>query len=194
MSALKLIILLGALGAMPGCADSIDNDPEMPPDPPPSGKVQTTRGGDATYTTLVDSTSMTDWTYADFETGGELPATGSWDLRFQRFHISTNGGASGTGGVEVAPIVGSTFAAVTAAPASGFVSDGADGNGDGMPDYALERGDGWYGYDDGTHLLTPRPIVWVVKTAGGAMLKLEILDYYDDAGTSGWFTLHWAPL
>jgi len=43
-------------------------------------------------------------------------------------------------------------------------------------------------------LLTPRPIIWVVKTAGGATLKLEILKYYDDAGTSGWFSLHWGPL
>jgi hypothetical protein len=192
MTRIALVLLIAAPA---GCADPIGSaSPDAGAPDAPLGRVHTTRGADGTYTTLVDATSSSDWTFADFETGGEAATTAPWDLRFQRFHISTNGGVSGGGGVAVAPITGSTFAAVTAAPASGFVSDGADGNGDGMPDYALERGDGWYGYDDGTHLLTPRPIVWVVKTAGGAMLKLEILDYYDDAGTSGWFTLHWAPL
>ena len=45
-----------------------------------------------------------------------------------------------------------------------------------------------------THMLTPKPLVWVVKTNGGSMIKLEITKYYDDAGTAGWFTLHWSPL
>jgi hypothetical protein len=30
--------------------------------------------------------------------------------------------------------------------------------------------------------------------ASASTIKLEILKYYDTAGTSGWFTLHWAPL
>jgi hypothetical protein len=184
-----------------GCADKIDH---TQPDaavttgdapPAPAGKVTTTRdNATGTYTTIVDATSMTDWTIADLETGMEATATDAWDLRFQRFHISTNGGISGSGGVEVAPVTGTSFDALTAAPASGYISDAADANGDGMPDYAFEQGDGWYDYDADTHVLTPRPIVWVVKTDGGATLKLEILKYYDDAGTSGWFTLHWGPL
>jgi len=176
-----------------GCADDIAH--ASPDAGLPAGKVATTRNAaDGTYTTVVDSTSMTDWIYADFETGGEVLATAPWDLRFQRFHISTNGGASGGGGVEVAAIAGASFAAVTAAPTSGFLADAADGNGDGMPDYAFEQGDGWYDYDPATHLLSPKPIVWAVKTDGGAMLKLEIVKYYDAAGTSGWFQLHWGPL
>jgi hypothetical protein len=200
MSRLTLIVVL--LGAI-GCADKIhhDNpDAATPGDgntgdaPAQTGKVRTTRGGDATYTTVVDSTSATDWAHADFETGGEVASTAPWDLRFQRFHISTNGGVSGTGGVQVAAVTGTAFAAVTAAPATGFITDTADGNGDGLPDYAFDQGDSWYSYDDASHLLTPRPIVWVLKTAGGSTLKLEIVKYYDDAGTSGWFTVHWAAL
>jgi HmuY protein len=189
------LFALDVLCAIPGCADKItDEQPDAGATDPPTGKVRTMRGSDATYTTIVDASSMTDWTYADFETGGELPAIGSWDLRFQRFHISTNGGVSGSGGVTVAPVTGVAFAAVTAPPAGGYLADAADGNGDGMPDYALERGDGWYDYDPVTHKLSPRSIVWIVKTAGGATLKLEILGYYDSAGTSGWLTLHWGPL
>jgi hypothetical protein len=191
-----LVLLIGSLCAVPACADKID--PELvdatPADALPTGKVETTRGSDGTYTTVIDSTSMTAWTYADFETGKEVEATAAWDLRFQRFHVSTNGGVSGTGGVQVAAVTGTTFAAVSAAPATGYLSDIADANGDQIPDYAFDQGDSWYAYDDQSHLLTPRPLVWVVKTAGGSTLKLEILKYYDTAGTSGWFSLHWGPL
>jgi hypothetical protein len=190
--------LVAALCAFASCADTIHHDqPDAGPTPdapPQTGKVQTTRGADGTYTTIVDATSMSAWTYADFETGGEVAETAAWDLRFQRFHISTNGGASGAGGVQVAPVTGTTFAALTAAPTTGFVADAADANGDGEPDYAFEQGDGWYDYDPATHILGPKPIVWVVKTDGGATLKLELARYYDDAGTSGWFTAHWGPL
>jgi hypothetical protein len=203
MSRSITLVLVGALGAVSaGCADSIN--PHAQPDAavpasdasdaaPPTGKVQTTRKTDATYTTLVDSTSLTAWTYADFETGTEALPTDAWDLRFQRFHISTNGGVSGTGGVAIAPVAGTTFAAVTSAPTTGYFSD-TDSNGDGLPDYALDQGDGWYDYNDATHVLSPKPIVWVVKIDGGTTLKLEIIKYYDDAGTAGWITLHWAPL
>jgi hypothetical protein len=199
MTRTLIAFTLGSLIAA-GCADNIAHDrPDagLPDDASeaPAGKVRTTRNtADGTYTTIVDSTSMTDWIYADLETGREVATTAAWDLRFQRFHISTNGGVSGAGGVEVAAITGAAFAAVTAAPAGGYVSDAADGNGDGTPDYAFERGDGWYDYDPTTHALTPRPVVWVIKTAGGSTLKLEIVKYYDTAGTSGWFTLHWGAL
>lgn len=194
------LLTIASLATAAGCADKIDHDhpdASVAGDAPitPAGKVTTTRNNaDGTYTTVVDSTSMTDWTFADFETGMEAATTAPWDLRFQRTHISTNGGASGTGGVSVAALTGTTFAAVTSAPADGWISDAADGNGDGMPDYAFEQGDGWYDYDQTTHVVTPKPIVWVVKTDGGSTLKLEVQKYYDGAGTSGWFTLHWGPL
>lgn len=194
------LIFLASLAA--GCADTIDNahepDAAMPPGgapPTPTGKVTTMQDNSTgTYTAVIDSTSTTDWTYTDFETGMEVMPTDAWDLRFQRFHISTNGGVSGTGGVEVAPLTGTTFDAVTSAPATGYLSDAADSNGDGLPEYAFEQGNGWYDYDPYTHALTPRPIIWVLKTDGGATLKLKLEKYYDTAGTSGWFTLHWGPL
>lgn len=184
--------------ACTGCFESIaPNKPDAGAgaDAAPLGKYTTTRGADGTYMTIVDSTSATEWIYGDFETGAEVDAMGPWDLRFQRFHISTNGGISGSGGVEVAPVSGVTFAQVTSAPASGWISDAADGDDANMdPDYAFEQGDGWYDYNPMTHVLTPKPLVWVVKTEGGSTIKLEILDYYDEAGTAGWFTLHWGPL
>jgi hypothetical protein len=152
----------------------------------PTGKVTTVPRSDGTATTLVDAESMTDWIHVDFATGAEVPATGTWQLRFQRFHISTNAG------VEVAPIE-QRFAEVTSAPASGWVTD-ADVDGDQVIDYALDQGAGWYDYDATTHVLTPKPLVWVIRTGTGARFKLQLHDYYDSAGTSGWLTFHWGTL
>ena len=152
----------------------------------PTGKVTTVPRGDGSSTTLVDASSMTDWIHLDFDTAGELDATGPWELRFQRFHISTQAG------VEVAPVADRAFADVTESPATGWRGD-ADVDGDTVVDYAFDQGDGWYDYDDMTHVLTPKPIVWVVR-AGATQLKLELLDYYDPAGTSGWLTFHWGTL
>lgn len=191
---ITLGVCLVALGA---CADKIGHDApdaNLAFDAATTGKVRTARAADGTYTTVIDATSMTDWIYVDFATGAEVDAAAAWDLRFQRFHISTNGGISGQGGVEVAPIANATFAAVTAAPATGFLVDTDDTDGNGIPDYAFDQGDRWYDYDVSSHVLSPRPTVWVVKTDGGAALKLEITKYYDDAGTAAWFTLHWGTL
>lgn len=193
----SVMVLLIALTA---CADSIAPDR---PDagagtdgpPQPVGKFSTTMGSDGIYTTIVDASSTSAWTHGDFETRTEVGEAEPWDLRFQRFHISTNGGVSGSGGVEVAPMVGMTLEAVTAAPTTGWISDAEDGDDSNLdPDYAFEQGDGWYDYDVMTHVLTPRPMVWVVRTAGGATIKLQLVRYYDDAGTAGYFTMRWAPL
>lgn len=180
-----------ALLTLVACADPIGHAPPDGGPAPQTGRVQTTRTPDGAYTTVVDATSMTGWTYADFETGAEVDAAAPWDLRFQRFHVSANGGSSGAGGVELAAVPGVAFADVTA-PATGYLTDDTDG--EGQPAYVLDQGDGWYAYDAGTHLLAPRAIVYVIKTDGGSTIKLEILAYYDAAGTAGWLTLHWAPL
>jgi hypothetical protein len=180
-----------------GCFQSIA--PDRPDagegDAAPLGKYTTTRNPDGSYTTIIDSTSAEEWTYGDFETGAESTPDAAWDLRFQRFHISTNGGISGSGGVEIAPAPGVTFAQMTAAPSTGWIADAADGDDANMdPDYAFEQGDGWYDYNPMNHVLTPKPLVWAVRTNGGSTIKLEIAKYYDNAGTAGWFTVHWSPL
>ena len=159
------------------------------------GPFATTRATDGTYVTVVDATSTSAWTYGDFETGAAVTDESSWDLRFQRFHISTNGGVSGDGGVEVALVSDLAFEDVVVPPVTGWTADlpdGDDTNAD--PDYAFEQGDGWYDYDANTHVLTPKRVVWVVRTNGGTTLKLRIERYYDEAGTAGWFTLRWAPI
>jgi hypothetical protein len=189
---------LAIILALAGCAESIRPDR---PDGGPTvdatfiGPFGTVTNPDGTFTTRVDASSTEAWLYGDFETTAAVTEADAWDLRFQRFHISTNGGISGTGGVEVIALTGVPFEALFTPPASGYVSDAPDGDDANMePDYAFEQGEGWYAYDQETHVLTPRPLVWVVKTAGGSTIKLELLGYYDDAGTAGFLTFRWAPL
>jgi len=183
--------VLPLLFVVAACADSIE--PDHPSNgfdaavgtddaPAATGRFQTTRGGDGTSTTLVDATSQTEWTYGDFTLGTEVAETAPWDLRFQRFHIST-----GKTGNQVAIITGTSFAAVTTAPTTGWIADD-----DAM--FALDQGESWYDYNGETHVLTPKPIVYAVKLHGGGTIKMEIQKYYNSVGTAAMFLLHWAPL
>jgi hypothetical protein len=58
----------------------------------------------------------------------------------------------------------------------------------------------WYAYEEGTMIVTPLPVVYVVRGAdGGQLYKVELLDYYatPDGGrgpVSGRFLLRYAPL
>ena len=105
-----------------------------------------------------------------------------------------DGGVSGDGGVEVVPVTGD-LTTLTAAPSTGWLTDADDGDDpDALPDYAFEQGDGWYSYDPATHVLTPRPLVWAIRATTGGPWALVIDRYYDDAGSSGVFTVRWRPL
>ncbi len=185
---------LGALLALSACADDLQPEPELDAGPAASSKVATVRNPDGTYTTRVDASAADGWTRLDLDSAAEATATTTWDLSAQRFHLMLNGGVSGSAGVEVAPIA-AALAEVTTPPTSGWISDGPDGADDGgEPDYAFEQGDGWYAYDGATHQLTPRPMVWVVRSDADQVIALVIERYYDAAGSSGHFTLRWKPL
>ncbi|MBN2797982.1 MAG: HmuY family protein [Deltaproteobacteria bacterium] len=156
----------------------------------------TTALEDGSFLTVVDAQDSLDWVYYAFTAADEVspaqPADSTeWDLAVRRYEIALNGGVSGTGGVEVATLAGQDFDALTAAPAEGYVTDLPDADEDGDPEYAL--GD-WFDYDSGTHVLTPKDQVYAVHGVGGAAYKLQVVDYYSSAGTSGYPKLHWAPL
>jgi hypothetical protein len=190
-SAALLAVSLGALG----CAEDLALDTE----PTPTEPVVTEPAGDA-FTTRVDASDAEAWIYFSFVSGGQvIPADPlnslDWDLAFQRFHILSNGGASGVGGRAVALVAGQPFEGVTAAPTEGYVSDLPDGDDDDtIVDTPFEAGDGWYDYDDTTNRLSPRANVYVVQTGPEVHYKLSILDYYDAAGSSGHPSFSWAAL
>ena len=188
---MRSLVLLTTLLA--GCAEMIGPPPDDNPDSGLTGgdaglraKVTTTANADGSSTTIVDATSATAWTYADLATFTETDETGPWQLRFQRFHISTSTGT------DVAPITGMAFDEVTVPPAEGWIAD-ADTDGDGEINYAFDQGDGWYDYDVDAHVLTPKATVWVVR-GSTTTIKLRINKYYDTAGTAAVFNVTWRTL
>jgi len=135
--------------------------------------------------TSIDASSYADFVHLDLDTGLEVDSSdASWDLRFQRFAIELNGGASGTGGVEAVVLDGASFDATSAAPADGYVTDTAEAD-----VFAT-----WYEYDEGTHVLTPLAKVYVVRTTEDATYAIAMTGYYNGAGTSGNPSFLWKPL
>jgi len=145
---------------------------------------------------VVDAQSETEWHPYDFERQGLVDVALPWDLTFQRYRIRVNGGISGEEDVVAANLDDRVFDDVTAAdvPADGdpaWVTDASDADGDGEDEGAFAD---WYDYDPSTHILTPKPRVTLVRTVEGAVVKVEVLDYYDDAGSPGFLRFRWAEL
>jgi heme-binding HmuY-like protein len=197
-SLVRVTFALSISSLIAGCSDDLKVETATEPEPAPP--VVTQPADDGTFTTQVDAADGASWVYFSFESGSQVtppdPASSdTWDLGFQRFHIISNGGASGTGGAAVAILTDQEFDAVTTAPGDGYVEDQPDTDDDDtLANSAFEMGDGWYDYDPATNRLSPRANVYVVQTASGAHYKVEILDYYDPAGTSGHPTFAWAEL
>jgi len=148
--------------------------------------------GDHTET-QVDATDEEAWIYLDLDTGEQVmpsdPNTDTdWDVRFKRFNIALNGGVSGSGVVEATFVDGVFLEGLDAIPDTGWITDLPDGDDeDAEPDLALGA---WYDYNPDNHVLTPHPGVFVIRTPD-ADYGFEMLDYYNDAGTSGFPTFAW---
>jgi hypothetical protein len=150
--------------------------------------IRTVDQGDGTFISVVDARDDAAFTYLDLESRTEVDgASAAWDLGFLRFNVATH--------VEVAVLEGADFDALKSAPADGYVADENDPETsmrETMPGYAFDL---WYDYDMTTHVLTARAdLVYVVHTPEDNYFKVQMLDFYDDAGTSGHVTLRWAPL
>lgn len=150
--------------------------------------------GDGVTSTVVDAADPAVWVHVDFDDGAAevTEDDAGWDLMFSRQRIATNGGVSGTEGVEVAIVEAPTLDDVRAAPTDGYLADQPDDDDDnGDAEYVF---DAWFDYDSTTHVLTPHDRVFVVRTTGDAYVAIEVLSYYDDAGSSGLMQLRWKTL
>src|SRR5688572_30371109 len=100
------------LALLIGCeADDEGDDTTLPPP----------KETDCSNEHLIDATSMDVWIYFDLEsqeivTPANPDDSTEWDLAFQRFKVKANGGASGTGGVEVAEVEGAVCNDLLRAP------------------------------------------------------------------------------
>jgi hypothetical protein len=198
---IHLLLLVTALALQGACAEDLRQ--RLEPDAAPSGDgpIDVEDLGSGVHQARVDAKDDMQWVYMNLAQGKAVPADGAgdptaWDLALQRFNLKLNGGASGSGGAAVALLPGAAFDDVTEVPADAtFLTDQADANDDGVDEYVMSIGDTrWYAYEVTTHVLTPKELVYVVRGADGSFYKLEMLEYYDAAGTAGYPTFRWAPL
>ena len=128
----------------------------------------------------VDASSPNDWRFVSLREGRALDNPGplEWDLALRRFHIATNGGPgfAGVGAAAVADSAGGP-------PALQQTSADTTKSGFGK----------WYDYGFSSHLLTPRPVTYVVQGADGARYSLRILSYYCQGAQPGCTTIEYRP-
>ena len=155
------------------------------PTPPEPREVGSELVGPLLYT--VRAPEQDRWHYFDFSRGSvvEDPGPLGWDLAIQRFTIIVNGGQGfpGKGGVLDLGEIG--FDSVRSAPNDGYQGTVAARD---TVNPALRR---WYDYGFTSHLLTPRPNVYVVRTADGRFAKLQILSYYCPGAQPGCLTFRY---
>jgi hypothetical protein len=147
--------------------------------------------------TIARAVSDTQFIAFDFDQSTEVPFVDAlWDIAFRRQRIRLRGGVNGDGGVCATPVVDAGFAEVTAIPPeSTCVFDAADGDdANSEPDTVFENAATWYAYNPMSHVLTPRPIVYVVRSDMGEHYKVAIEGYYDMAGTPAVLQMRWAPM
>ncbi len=129
------------------------------------------------------------WSYFDFSRNApvETPDSLGWDLAVRRTRIIVNGGRhfAGAGGVSANSPVPTGPA--TASPIT-YVETDVTPAGDSIN--AAFRN--WYRYDYLSHLLWPKPVTYLVRTADGRFAKLEIRSYYCPGPEPGCLTFDYA--
>lgn len=163
-----------------------------------TGEVVVLASDGATRTLFVDASaggpqgaSQNPRVYLSLATGTKIDLTDveaetspAWDLAVKRPILFTNSGDAGPGQGGAVFLPGADFDAVTSADAAGKTLAAesffdAECNAKTDPTGAvLTSFDGWYAYDSATNRLSPATGVWLVRGAGGALYKLEILSYY----------------
>ena len=194
----KAVLVLAAVAIVVGAATLVVLSLRQPkvamyaPTPPAPRDLGRALVGPTLYT--VDASRPESWTYFAFHMGSavENPGPREWDLGFRRYEIIANGGPSfpGTGGaLDLGEV---PFADVKVVPERGY--EGTEGGfrvTEGGPDPrnpALAR---WYSYGYFSHLLSPRPRVWAVRTADGRYAKLEFVSYYCPRSQPGCVTFRY---
>lgn len=185
-------LLLGLGGA--GCAPDLRTDYPFDGQASNGNLVEVTDQEDGSRVALIDATSKTATVYFDLDEGREMKVdeafdTNGWDLSFQRYLITMNGGGGNPEGqVRVAVLRNVGWDALTEAPAEGYQQDASE------PVFSGVAG-GWYSYDIGQHKLVTRDeLLYVVRSSNGSFFKLQMLSYYDSAGTPAHLSLRYQPL
>lgn len=125
--------------------------------------------------------------YFDFSSGSvvESPAPLGWDLAFQRFTILANGGPDFAGQGGILDIGMISLDSLITVPTNGYAVN-TPGREASNP--ATTQ---WYDYSWTSHVLSPKPNVFAVRTADGRYAVFEILSYYCPAAQAGCTTIRY---
>jgi hypothetical protein len=141
--------------------------------------------GPVLYT--VDATDPGRWQHFSFRLGtavGEHEPTG-WDLAFRRYQVIANGGKGFRGNGGIRDLGAARFDEVRTLPADGYEPN------QGAEEPRNPAISSWYSYGFFSHLLTPKPHVWAIRTADGRYAKLEMVGYYCPGGDPGCVTFRY---
>ena len=154
--------------------------------PPMVREAGDTLNGPLTIT--IDARAEAGWSFFDFSRSSVVDRPGSldWDLAVRRFRIIVNGGPGFAGVSGVLALADTAFDRVQEAPADGYVRS-AVLRGDSVNEALLK----WYDYGFTSHILSPKPRVYVLRTADGRFAKFEILGYYCPGATPGCLTIRY---
>ena len=122
----------------------------------------------------VDASNDRVWRFVSLRSDSvvDRPARLDWDIAVRRFNIATNGGTG--------------FAGRGAAGVDSLMTTSADTTRSGFGK--------WYDYGFTSHLLTPRPVTYRVRTADGTLYSLRILSYYCPGAQPGCLTIAYQPM
>lgn len=154
--------------------------------PPSVRAAGDTLNGPVTIT--IDARADAGWTFLDFSRSSVVDRPGplDWDLAVRRFRIITNGGPGFGGAGGVLALEDTALERVHEAPEDGYIPS-AVLRADSVNDALLK----WYDYGFTSHILSPRPRVYVLRTADGRFAKFEILSYYCPGATPGCLTIRY---
>lgn len=186
-----------------GCADNLI---DTPPDASATDagltnpKIQHSDLNGVT-TTIIDASDKSQWVFLDLDDraypAADGQGKGAWDLAFRRVKVHLNGGINGDGNVQGQFVEGQgVFDATNSAPSGTFETDQAvehDPNTDPFQEAGLLFGF-WYDYAPQGHVVTPKPRAYIIQSNKGALFKLQILDYYNQAKSPAIITIKWARL
>jgi hypothetical protein len=188
----RRLLLLGLTVA--GCAPDLRADYPFDGQTTSGPLVTVTPREDGSSHVLIDATNKSASIYFDLDEGRELKTdealeTNGWDLAFQRYTVTMNGGGGNpTGQVRVAVLVGQGWDTLATAPTEGYQQDASE------PVFNGVAG-GWYTYDLVKHRLVARDeLLYAVQSSTGRFFKLQMLSYYDDTGTPARLSLRYQQL
>ncbi len=126
-------------------------------------------------------------TFFDFSTGSvvESPDPLGWDLAFRRFTILANGGPDFAGQGGILDLGITSLDSLTAVPTSGYAVNTPG------PEVKNAATTEWYDYSWTSHVLSPKPNVFAVRTADGRYAVFQILSYYCPAAQAGCTTIRY---